>query len=106
MWRYLTHTASGRYIDVLPQLVSSYNNTYHRSIKMAPSEVTAQNEAVVRRRLYPPKALPPKWRYMVGQTVRIKQSKRVFKKGYEPSWTERSEERRVGKECRSRWSPY
>ena len=88
MWRYLTHTSSGRYIDVLPQLVSSYNNTYHRSVKMAPSEVTAQNEAVVRRRLYPSAALPPKWRYKVGQTVRIKQSKRVFKKGYEPSWTE------------------
>src|SRR2546425_13256414 len=88
MWRYLTHTSSGRYIDVLPQLVSSYNNTYHRSIKMAPSEVTAQNEAVVRRRLYPYAALPPKWRCKVGQSVRIKQSKRVFKKGYEPSWTE------------------
>src|SRR5256886_16348598 len=23
-----------------------------------------------------------------------------------PAWGERSEERRVGKECRSRWSPY
>ena len=23
-----------------------------------------------------------------------------------PAWTGRSEERRVGKECRSRWSPY
>ena len=23
-----------------------------------------------------------------------------------PSWRRRSEERRVGKECRSRWSPY
>ena len=55
---------------------------------MSPSEVTAQNEAVVRRRLYPSAALPPKWRYKVGQSVRIKQSKRVFKKGYEPSWTE------------------
>ena len=25
---------------------------------------------------------------------------------YEPSFMKRSEERRVGKECRSRWSPY
>src|SRR6267154_2753358 len=40
MWRYLTHTSSGRYIDVLPQLVMSYNNTYHGSIKMTPSDVT------------------------------------------------------------------
>ena len=88
MWRYLTHVSSGRYIDVLPQLVDSYNNTYHRSIKMTPSEVNAQNESIVRSRLYPPKKLPLKWRHKVGQTVRIKQSKRVFKKGYEPSWTE------------------
>ena len=26
--------------------------------------------------------------------------------GIERYWAERSEERRVGKECRSRWSPY
>src|SRR2546425_13350465 len=26
--------------------------------------------------------------------------------GYGQKWEERSEERRVGKECRSRWSPY
>ena len=24
----------------------------------------------------------------------------------QPAWSDRSEERRVGKECRSRWSPY
>ena len=24
----------------------------------------------------------------------------------QPDWKDRSEERRVGKECRSRWSPY
>ncbi len=88
MWRYLTRTSTGRYIDVLPQLVSSYNDTYHRSIKMAPSEVNAQNENVVRRRLYPLTDVAIKWRYNVGQTVRIKQTRRVFKKGYEPSWTE------------------
>ena len=88
MWRYLTHTSSGRYIDVLPQLVTSYNNTYHRSIKMTPSEVNAHNESVVRKRLYSLKNMTFKWRYNVGQTVRMRQTKRVFKKGYEPSWTE------------------
>jgi len=88
MWRYLTHTSSGRYIDVLPQLVSSYNNTYHSSIKMMPSEVNAHNEDIVRSRLYPPSKRTIEWRYTVGQHVRIRQSKRLFKKGYEPSWTE------------------
>jgi transposase InsO family protein len=88
MWRYFTHKSTGRYIDVLPDFVSSYNNTYHRSIKMAPSDVTTQNEDIVRSRLFKPKKLPIKWKYKIGQTVRIKQSKRAFKKGYEPSWTE------------------
>src|SRR5271163_2270655 len=37
MWRYFSHAFTGRYIDVLPHLVSSCNSTYHRSIKMAPS---------------------------------------------------------------------
>ena len=55
---------------------------------MAPSQVNTQNESIVRSRLYPFRKIPLKWLYKVGQTVRIKQSKRVFKKGYEPSWTE------------------
>jgi transposase InsO family protein len=89
MWRYFTHANTRRYLDVLPQLVESYNNTYHRSIKMAPSEVNAQNESIVRARLFHSSKVPRvKWRYSVGQTVRIKQSKRTFKKGYEAAWTE------------------
>ncbi len=31
---------------------------------------------------------------------------KIFIVDDEPEITERSEERRVGKECRSRWSPY
>lgn len=69
-------------------LVSPNNNTYHSSIKMTPSEVNAQNESVVRRRLYPSKNLHIKWKYNIGQAVRMKQTKRTFKKGYEASWTE------------------
>jgi len=88
MWRYFTHASTTRYIDVLDQFVDSYNNTFHRSIKMSPTQVNAQNEDDVRRRLYSPKKLPLKWKYKVGDTVRIKQSRRTFKKGYLPSWTE------------------
>ena len=34
MYKYFTAKNTLSYIDVLPQLVSSYNNTYHRSIKL------------------------------------------------------------------------
>ena len=39
MWRYFTHKNTRRYLDVLQDLVHSYNNTFHRSIGMKPSEV-------------------------------------------------------------------
>ena len=55
---------------------------------MAPSDVDCQNEHIVRSRLYPSRNLALEWRYGVGQTVRIRQTKRLFRKGYEPSWTE------------------
>ena len=46
-YKYLTAKTTLTYINVLPQLVSSYNNTYHRSIKMKPSQVTKADEAQV-----------------------------------------------------------
>jgi len=44
MFRYFTHAKTRRYLDVLDDLLHSYNNTHHRSIGMAPSEVNADNE--------------------------------------------------------------
>ena len=57
MWRYFTKKQSVRYIDVLQDFVRSYNNTFHRAIGMAPSEVNAtnqeeQSEATVQERLH------------------------------------------------------
>ena len=37
MWRYFTANKTMRYIDVLPNLVYSYNHSAHRSIKMKPA---------------------------------------------------------------------
>jgi len=84
MWRYFTYTNSLRYIDVLPALVKSYNETEHSSIKMAPSLVTIHNEPELRKRTVIKKAKP---KLQVGDTVRISETRRVFKKGYLPSWT-------------------
>ena len=43
MWKYFTANSTQKYIDVLPSIVEKYNNTYHRSIKLTPSE--ARNPA-------------------------------------------------------------
>ena len=87
MWKYFTHKNTMRYIDVLDDLLHSYNNTFHRTIKMTPSEVNAQNEEEIRARLYRPKSKLV-WKFKVGDQVRIGRGKREFKKGYLPSWTD------------------
>jgi hypothetical protein len=88
MWKYFTYKNTYRYIDVLQDLVHSYNNTYHRSIGMTPSQVSNENEDVIRKRLYGEKKSNPKWKYSVGDNVRIAKGRIVFKKGYLPSWSE------------------
>ena len=52
MWRYFTAKKTMRYIDMLPDLVYSYNHTIHRSIKKKPAEVTIDNEKQVWHTLY------------------------------------------------------
>jgi len=39
IWKHFTHVNSHRYIDVLQNLVTSYNNTVHSATKMKPCEV-------------------------------------------------------------------
>src|SRR6188508_2835892 len=86
MWRYFTSSNSLRYVDVLADLVKSYNDAIHSSIKTAPSQVTLHNEPELRRKLYTP-TVKSKPKFQVGDSVRISETRRVFKKGYLPSWT-------------------
>ena len=87
MWRYFTKSQSVRYVDVLQDFVRSYNDTYHRSIGMAPSEVNSTNQEIVWQRMYGHEGGgTPKYR--VGDQVRISKAKRHFEKGYMANWTE------------------
>jgi len=88
MFRYFTHANTRRYLDVLDDLLHSYNNTHHRSIGVAPSEVNADNEDVVRVRLYPLKPQTYRWKYAVGDRVRIGMQRQPFRKGYLGDWSE------------------
>jgi hypothetical protein len=87
LYRYMTHRHTNRWIDALKDIVHSYNRSHHRSIGMAPIDVTSDNEDEIVRRLYPPKP-PLKYKYDVGDRVRIVKYKHVFQKGYLPNWTD------------------
>ena len=88
LFRYLTYANTHRYVDVIQDITLSYNNTFHSSIKMAPSDVTVQNEHEVRVRLFPTKPKKIKWKFAKGDTVRISGARRHFEKGYKGNWSE------------------
>lgn len=44
MWRYFSYNHHNRWIESLPDIITSYNNSYHRSLKRAPSVVNKNNE--------------------------------------------------------------
>jgi hypothetical protein len=89
MFRYFTYKNNYKYVEVLDHLVKSYNNSYHRTIKMTPSSVTKENEKLLRETVFIVKNVPvTKIALQVGDVVRISKFKNIFAKGYTPNWTE------------------
>ena len=90
LYRYFTAVNSLRYIDVLQDLVDSYNKTYQRSVRRAPANVSLLNVGTVRRKLYRgiTSTVTKKFKFHVGDHVRLSLHKRLFKKGYKMNWTE------------------
>ena len=78
MWKYFTANNTHKYTDVLPSMVEKYSNTYHRPIKLTPSD--ARNPTSyqhVHNALYAKtrKATP---KFHVGDKVRITRKKGTF----------------------------
>jgi len=84
LYRYFTDANTLRFADQLPQLVQGYNATCHRSIGMAPKDVTWDNEEAVWKRLYEKrlKEKHPQPKFKVGDRVRLNKIHRTFGKGY------------------------
>ncbi|XP_062599623.1 SCAN domain-containing protein 3-like [Saccostrea cucullata] len=53
IYRFMTYQQSYEYIDKLQTFVKSYNNSYHRTIGMAPKSVNSKNETAVWWRMNP-----------------------------------------------------
>jgi len=91
IFKYFTKKQTYTYIDHLQDFVHSYNNTYHRSIKMKPADVTKENETALLEQQYVQayKKKPiPKFKFDVGDTVRISYLRHAFMREYEQKWTE------------------
>ena len=87
MWRYFTHVGNKKYSEILPDLVDSYNNSYHRTIGMKPTAVNKKNETKIWDRMYGFNDEDIDIKFQIGEKVRISKNKKIFEKGYTPNWT-------------------
>ena len=83
IYKYMALVSKNMYIDKLDDIVSEYNNTYHRTIKMKPADVKDNTyidfENEVNDKV-------PKFK--VGDHVRTSKYKNIFAKRYTPNWSE------------------
>ena len=86
--RYFTEHNTVKWVDILQELSDDINNSFHRTIGMAPNDVTFENRREIFRRLYGSSAPPIKCKFRLGDRVRIPIKKDIFDKGYTPNWSE------------------
>lgn len=87
MYRYFTKNRTYRYLDVLDDLVKSYNSTPHKSLNnTAPKDVTGENEADLWAYMYlkpsTPTGVTP-YQFKVKDLVRVSHTNMIFKRSYD-----------------------
>ena len=97
LFRYMMKHRTQRYIDILQDMVKSYNQTVHRSLGEAPGSVSKENEDESRLQQYLLRQNKPKktrskntnrqYKFNIGQTVRISHVRSVFDREYSQKWT-------------------
>ena len=85
--RYFTEHNTFKWIDVLPKISEALNNSYNRSIGMAPNEVNFSNKDKVFDTLYGAKEAPTLCKFQIGDRVRLPLEKDIFTKGYAANWS-------------------
>lgn len=88
MWKYFSLHGSYKWVNVLPKLMSEYNNTRHRTIGMRPKDVNVFNERDLLYSVYANATNTKlKQKFKVGDSIRLSKFKHLFAKGYTPNWT-------------------
>lgn len=86
--KFFVRNRTKRWLDFLPQLISNYNNTPHRSIGMPPNKVKDSNAKQVFKRMFPDIHLEAKPRLKEGNIERKLEEKTLFEKGYKQTWSD------------------
>ena len=86
IYKYMTSLLKNAYIDKLDDIMSEYNNTYHRTIKMKPVDVK-DNTYIDSMELSRSNDKDPKFK--VGDSVRINKYKNILTKRYTSNRSEK-----------------
>lgn len=93
--RYMNHNRTRKFVDALKSMLNSYNNSTHRTIKMAPSVVSYENESEVFENSYGENNLldimkknVTQAKFQTGDTVRYKYDAKPFDKMYRQRYTD------------------
>ena len=81
IYKYMTSISNNVYIDKLDDIVDEYNNTYHTTIKMKPTDVKDNTYINADKKV---NNKDPKFK--VGDHVRMSKYKNIFAKRYIPNW--------------------
>ena len=99
--KYFTSKETFRWIEILPDLIYSYNQSYHRSVKMTPQEAKEQNNYQMWKNQYAlnlnsknPKIKSKdksqssrrQYKFKLGDKVKISYIKKTFNREYSEKW--------------------
>ncbi|XP_043483549.1 uncharacterized protein LOC122512010 [Leptopilina heterotoma] len=88
MWPQFNLRGNYKWEDILPSLISKYNNQKHRTIGMKPKDVRKQDEEKLLKHISKQrKILTKRAKFKVGDRVRVSKNKHIFEKGYTRNWT-------------------
>ena len=92
--KYFSLTGKSHWLGELENILQSYNKSFHRSIKMAPNNVSLDNSKIVFKNLY---KFPNKREFLrnnkasklsLADNVRKKYESKTHDRGYYPNWTD------------------
>uniref|UniRef100_A0A1I7YXE1 Integrase catalytic domain-containing protein n=1 Tax=Steinernema glaseri TaxID=37863 RepID=A0A1I7YXE1_9BILA len=87
LYRYMTAKATNRWLDVLGDIVYNINDAPNRTTGIVPNDVNFQNAHQLLDGQYKDNGKQVKFKFNVGDAVRISKQKTLFEKGYIPNFT-------------------
>ena len=89
MWKEFSFQGNYKWLSMLEEIVSKYNNTKHRTTGFKPVDVSKRNEKKILNSAYSHlKTIDPrKAKFSVGDYVRISKYREAFKKSYTPNFS-------------------